>query len=188
MTSGQLAQDTDAMEAASAKDAISLVLVHNLLQTQNALGATLDAELRGKKLTATAFNALLLLHRAGPKGLRMGEVGDGLVVTKSNVTGLVDRLGKRGLVERGSGADRRVVTVRLTPAGETILATVLPLYEQAAEDLTACLEEAEKELLIQLLTKLRRELRRERRARRGAKQKPRQETPGREERSAEERP
>lgn len=44
----------------------------------------------------------------------------------SNVTGIVDRLVARGLVERrGSDTDRRVKIIRLTPEGERIRASVL---------------------------------------------------------------
>ena len=44
----------------------------------------------------------------------------------SNVTGIVDRLVARGLVERrGSDTDRRVKIIRLTPEGERIRASVV---------------------------------------------------------------
>lgn len=50
--------------------------------------------------------------------LPMGRLADLLGVSMSNVTGLVDRMEERGLVERVRPADdRRVVHVRPTPAG-----------------------------------------------------------------------
>ena len=56
-----------------------------------------------------------LLHQ---KEMKMTELSTFLGLSKANATGLVDRLVKRGLIERDrSETDRRVVRVRLTQAG-----------------------------------------------------------------------
>ena len=50
--------------------------------------------------------------------MKMNELAAFLGLSKANATGLVDRLVRRGLVERRHGEeDRRVVLVRLTPHG-----------------------------------------------------------------------
>jgi MarR family 2-MHQ and catechol resistance regulon transcriptional repressor len=139
------------------------VVVINLLRTQNYLAPFIDAGLRKQKLTAAQFNALLVLRAAGGDGLRMGEIGERLVVTKSNVTGLVDRLERRGLAARGRHRDRRATLVRLTPAGTALLRRSEPRYARLVAELTGCLTGREKRGLAQLLTKLRRALRRRRR-------------------------
>ncbi|UCG42148.1 MAG: MarR family transcriptional regulator [candidate division WOR-3 bacterium] len=52
------------------------------------------------------------------KEMKMTELATYLGLSKANATGLVDRLVKRGLIERDrSAADRRVVRVSLTPGG-----------------------------------------------------------------------
>ena len=52
---------------------------------------------------------------------------------RSNVTGLVDRLEKRGLLARHDvAADRRAYRVVLTESGEQVLREILPLYEKGA--------------------------------------------------------
>ena len=66
--------------------------------------------------------------------LRLIESGDGIPMSSlaallfcdnSNVTGIVDRLEARGLIERRTADhDRRVKLLRLTPAGEQVRATV----------------------------------------------------------------
>ncbi len=144
---------------------LDVMLVYNLLRTHNYLAPFLDAELRAQRLTATQLNALLVLHNAGREGLLMGEIGERLVVTKSNVTGLVDRLEKQGLVSRSSLEDRRATAVRITPAGRKLLQGVLPHHTRLLAELTDCLEPAEKKTLVGLLTKLRRELRHRRKGR-----------------------
>jgi MarR family transcriptional regulator, organic hydroperoxide resistance regulator len=67
-------------------------------------------------LTPVGAHALRLLDAGRP--LTMSELADALACDASNVTGVVDRLEDRGLVERQPGeGDRRVKTLALTPAG-----------------------------------------------------------------------
>ena len=65
-----------------------------------------------------------LLNLIEPEsGLPMGQLAGALSCDASNVTGLVDRLESRGLVERRpSPADRRVKVLRLTPLGAKLRA------------------------------------------------------------------
>ena len=142
---------------------LDAVLVFNLLRTHSYLGPLIDADLRRDHLTAAQFNALLVLRAAGAGGLLMGELGERLVVTKSNVTGLVDRLERQGLVARGEHHDRRATLVRLTDAGAELLERALPRHAELLAELTGCLTDREKRTLIRLHAKLRRELRRRRR-------------------------
>ncbi len=141
---------------------LDTVLVFNLLRTFSYLNPCLDAELRRLDLTAAQLNTLLSLRAAGGDGLLMGEIGQRLVVTKSNVTGLIDRLERDGLAARAEHPDRRATAVRITPAGAAMLDRTAPRMAALAGELTGCLAAAEKRTLARLLTKLRRELRRRR--------------------------
>jgi MarR family transcriptional regulator, 2-MHQ and catechol-resistance regulon repressor len=143
-------------------DNLDAMLVYNIFRTQNHLGASLDAGLRRRNLSAAQFNTLLALRTAGPEGLLMGEIGERLVVTKSNVTGLVDRLESQNLAVRSERPDRRATAVRLTDEGARLLRNILPENAELLSELTECLSRSEKETIIRLLTKLRRELRRRR--------------------------
>ncbi|MDB4951059.1 MAG: transcriptional regulator, MarR family [Gemmatimonadetes bacterium] len=97
----------------------------NLLRTSNALMAGLSELLKAHDLTQTQYNVLRILRGAGEPGLTAGEVGDRMITRDPDVTRLLDRLEKRGLVERWRcGQDRRVVRTRITAAG---LAVVDPL-------------------------------------------------------------
>ncbi len=83
-------------------------------------------------LSPSQFNVLNLLYGL-PEGLSQTELGRQLIVHRSNVTGLVDRLEKRGLVKRRELAgDRRVYQVVLTPEGNKVMEEVLPLYHRKA--------------------------------------------------------
>jgi DNA-binding MarR family transcriptional regulator len=83
-------------------------------------------------LSPSQFNVLNLLHDH-PDGLSQSELGRQLIMHRSNVTGLVDRLLKRGLVERRDvAADRRAYRVLLTAEGRNVLRQILPKYYQEA--------------------------------------------------------
>jgi DNA-binding MarR family transcriptional regulator len=83
-------------------------------------------------LSPIQFNVLNLL-RLNPAGLSQTELSRELIMHRSNVTGLVDRLEKRGLVARKDAAgDRRAYSVGLTAAGATLLREILPLYYRGA--------------------------------------------------------
>jgi DNA-binding MarR family transcriptional regulator len=84
-------------------------------------------------LSPSQFNVLNLL-RLNPAGLSQTDLSLQLIMHRSNVTGLVDRLETRGLVARQDAAgDRRAYSVVLTAAGSALLKQILPLYYQGAK-------------------------------------------------------
>ena len=83
-------------------------------------------------LSPSQFNVLNLLH-LNPGGMSQTDLSRQLIMHRSNLTGLVDRLEKRGLVARREVAsDRRAYSVVLTTAGTKILRDILPRYYQDA--------------------------------------------------------
>jgi DNA-binding MarR family transcriptional regulator len=83
-------------------------------------------------LSPSQFNILNLLQDRAD-GLSQSELGRMLIMHRSNVTGLVDRLESRGLLERHEVvADRRAYRVVLTPAGLKLVREILPLYYEGA--------------------------------------------------------
>jgi DNA-binding MarR family transcriptional regulator len=121
------------------------------LALTTAVVAAADALLRESQrlfrphgLTAAQFNVLNVLsdHAAG---LSQRELGDVLVVDRSNITGLLDRMGEAGWVRRSDDpADRRVYRVTLTPAGRKLWARVEPRYRAVAAQVAGGLAPAER--------------------------------------------
>lgn len=69
------------------------------------------------------LHILFMLQRSGE--MSMSRLADVLDVSFSNATGLIDRLEERGFIERYRvPTDRRVVLVRVTPAGDVMLGEV----------------------------------------------------------------
>lgn len=74
-------------------------------------------------LSLVQYNVLRILRGAGPGGATCGAVSHNLIQHDPDVTRLLDRLEKRGLIERARDTkDRRVVRTRISKAGEVLLA------------------------------------------------------------------
>jgi DNA-binding MarR family transcriptional regulator len=85
------------------------------------------------ELSPSQFNILNLLD-GHPNGLSQTELGRELLTHRSNITGLVDRLEKRGLVRRNEAAgDRRAYRVVLASAGAHLLREIVPEYRKRAD-------------------------------------------------------
>ena len=95
----------------------------NVQRTANALAQGMAELLKRHDLTATQYNVLRILRGVGAKGLTAGEIGERMITRDPDVTRLLDRLERRGLVERWRCTeDRRVVWTRITDAGRGAIA------------------------------------------------------------------
>src|SRR5881394_425167 len=94
----------------------------SLLRTADALQSRVEAKLKEFGLTGTQYNALRILRGAGAGGIPCSEIGERMITRDPDVTRLLDRLQKRGLVERSRGKqDRRVIYGKITGAGLKLL-------------------------------------------------------------------
>jgi DNA-binding MarR family transcriptional regulator len=101
-----------------------------MLEAHSVLVAELDAELeREHGLPLTSYEVLMYLGDADGGRLRMGELADRLLLSRSGITRLVDRLERQGLLERERCEDDgRGFFARLTPAGREKLARARPAH------------------------------------------------------------
>src|SRR5215471_12619391 len=72
----------------------------SLLRTTDKLQTAIEGELKKFGLTGTQYNALRILRGAGAEGLPCSEIGERMITRDPDITRLLDRLQKRGLVER----------------------------------------------------------------------------------------
>lgn len=93
-------------------------------------------------LTPQHHQALLAIKGfPGRERITVGELADRLGVRHHSVVGLVDRLARRGLVKRRTGApDRRQVLVELTPRAESLLAELSLAHRDELRRLAPLLE------------------------------------------------
>src|SRR5919107_5360462 len=101
-----------------------------LLRVHAALVRELDAELdAAHDLPLTSYDVLIYLQSAPGKRLRMAELADSVLLSRSGVTRLVDRLEREGLIVRDTcTSDGRGCFAVLTDAGEELLARARPSH------------------------------------------------------------
>lgn len=106
-------------------------------------------------LSEPKFKALIHLYMTGDQGLIQSELGAKMQVSRANITGLVERLEKEGLVVRNSDpSDKRVFRVCLTNRAFTLMHAFLPIHNNYMHKVMSSLDKQEKETLINLLRKL----------------------------------
>jgi DNA-binding MarR family transcriptional regulator len=100
------------------------VVFLDLLRTTDLLSRGLARLLKPEDLSATQYNVLRIL-RGSPQGLPCGEIASRMITRDPDVTRLLDRLEKRGLISRcRETQDRRTVVARITPEGLKLLASL----------------------------------------------------------------
>lgn len=111
---------------------------------------------RAGGLAQTQFFVLILLKR-NPEGLSVGALAEGVAVTSQTMTRTIDRMQGAGLCQRyPDPSDRRAWLVRLSPAGEDLLAQVLPAHYKWVSQLMSHFDEQERVVLKKLMLKLKR--------------------------------
>ena len=94
----------------------------DLMRTTDMLSRRPAQVLKTEDLSANQYNVLRIL-RGAPDGLSCGEIANRMITRDPDITRLVDRLEKRGLISRcRETRDRRMVLVRITPEGLKVLA------------------------------------------------------------------
>jgi DNA-binding MarR family transcriptional regulator len=113
----------------------------------------LEADLGKLGLTPPQFYVLATIGYAG--SLPFGEIGAKMMVTVSNLTGIVDRLEQKKLVLRKRDeTDRRVVHVTLTEKGANLYKTTIPLFERSISEIFSSLDLPHQKELSALLRTL----------------------------------
>jgi DNA-binding MarR family transcriptional regulator len=89
----------------------------DLLRTTDLLTRGADRVLKVEDLSLTQYNVLRIL-RGAPQGLPCGEIARRMITRDPDVTRLLDRMEKRGLISRSrESRDRRLVLARIAPEG-----------------------------------------------------------------------
>lgn len=145
---------TDVPEAAT----MPVLAFEELVRAQETLSAELAQFFADRGITPQQFNVLrILADDEDPDGLRCSSISDRLVNRVPDITRLLDRLERAGLVRRHRDArDRRVVRAALTIEGRSLVDRMAAPLNDAFAELFEHLDDAELEQLTTLLKKARR--------------------------------
>ena len=107
-------------------------------------------------LTDVQFNILMILKDYGKDGASQQQLSENLIVTKSNIVGLIDRLEKAGFVSRQAHpTDRRFNQIVLTREGEKLEAQIEAQYFKEVDTMMNVLSETQKKALIKAMEAIR---------------------------------
>lgn len=141
---------TPPARAAMRRPDLSVVAWLRLVRVfQKVQQATTD-ELRAEGLSVGQFDVLAQVGAA--EGLTQQQVADALLVTKSNVCQLLDRMERAGIVERRQHG--RTNLLYLTPEGKRLHDRVVPAHEHRIAEQLAALSADEQATLLRLLRTL----------------------------------
>lgn len=131
----------------------SVEIQHLIFEAFSVLKKKADHIFRKHGLTGAQVGVLTCLSHQ--KGKPMNKISEALWCDVSNITGVVDRLEKQGLVWRTPHPnDRRVNLVGITPKGKEALAETLPEHEQVLIERIKILSPEERKTLTELLKKI----------------------------------
>jgi len=96
-----------------------------LLRTADQLQWRVAEMLKPHGLSPTQYNAMRILRGAGVEGLACSEIGQRMINRDPDITRLLDRLERSGLIRRSrEQKDRRVIKAHITPAGLDLLKSI----------------------------------------------------------------
>ncbi len=132
-----------------------------MLRTVSALWRVFEQELQeSEHLPLTWYDVLIQLHDAPEGRLRMQALADSVVLSRSGLTRLIDRMEKAGLVRREpSREDRRGSYAVMTEEGRRVVLRARPVHHRGIhEHFTRHLDAADVQALLAALVKVRRGL------------------------------
>jgi DNA-binding MarR family transcriptional regulator len=138
-------------------DEFQLAAWRAMLNTHAVLTDQIDHELAAAKvLPLSWYDVLLALYEAPERRLRMHEIASAIVLSRSGLTRLVDRLEAEGLLFRErSGTDRRGAYAVLTDKGLVALRQTWPVYSKGiAEHFARFLSDEEASILTGVFQKV----------------------------------
>jgi DNA-binding MarR family transcriptional regulator len=108
---------------------------------------------KSHQVSEPQLSCLLALREYGP--LSLSKLAKYIIVKPSTVTGIIDRLEQKGLAKRERiGKDRRVITIALTEAGNSLVDQAPPPIPKAIVESLNNLSEKETQDIVKSLSML----------------------------------
>jgi DNA-binding MarR family transcriptional regulator len=127
----------------------------NLKVASNLLSNRMDKVIVKYGITGSQYNVLRILKGVYPEGHPRCEIAPRMIDIAPDITRLIDRLEKQGLVTRDrTKADRRMSITKLTEKGLKLVEEIKPIMDNEHKNSTKSLTEEECKKLSLLLEKL----------------------------------
>jgi DNA-binding MarR family transcriptional regulator len=134
-------------------DVSAIAIIGRISRLEKLIAPELARVFTQHGLEAWQYDVLATLRRAGkPYELTVGAMLESMMLASGTITHRIDRLEQRGLVERRSDpGDKRVVLVRLTPAGTRLVDAAIVDHAANERALVSALTRSERAQLEDLL-------------------------------------
>ncbi len=124
-----------------------------LMRATESVTGRINNHLREHGLTASQFGVLEAIYHLGP--MCQSDLARKILKSSGNLTTVIDNLSRQGLVERcRSKEDRRMINVRLTPRGRSMIEAIFPIHVEGIVAAFSALAPEEQETLGALLRTL----------------------------------
>ena len=102
---------------------------------------------------------MLLKYNSDNGRINQTQLGNMLLIHRSNITGIIDRMEKADLVRRiADPEDRRINYIEMTDKGEETLEKTHKVYHQYLEEVMSAIPESDNQKIITLLEIIRKKL------------------------------
>ena len=127
----------------------------NILKTKRIMRMVYDRLFEKYNISEPKFFVILLLSIHEADGMPLIELGKNMMVSRANMTTLIDRMIKENLVEKRKNADdKRSIKAHLTPKGRQLFDEIKELHMEFSQRMTKALTEEERATLNNILKKL----------------------------------
>lgn len=139
------------MSSNEIKQSLKLYIV--LSRANKAINEVTNQFFQQHGLNPTEFAVLELLYHKGSQPLQ--QIGNKILLASGSITYVIDKLEKRGYLNRVScPSDRRVTFAEITQSGADFMKKLFPEHEENLHELLSVLTPEEKDTAIELLKKL----------------------------------
>ena len=124
-----------------------------LMQASKAVQDRMRLEMMKYNLSLTEFSVLEVLYFKAKQTIQ--QVGNRVLISSGSMTYVIDKLEKRGLLNRiACPDDRRVIHVALTDEGTRLMGTIMPKHQEMIHYMFGDLNKEEAEQLAKLLKQI----------------------------------
>ncbi|MEN1968083.1 MarR family transcriptional regulator [Lentibacillus sp. N15] len=121
-----------------------------LMKASKSIEERIKQDIKRYGVSTTEFTILEALYHKGK--LTVQQICDAVLINSGSMTYVIDKLQKRGLLERSASEhDRRVVHVHITDEGKQLMDDIFPKHQAVIEEIFTDIEPDEKQKLIDLL-------------------------------------
>ncbi len=131
----------------------SLKALTVMLRATQSVEDVLRKDMQKRNMNMTEFAVLELLFHKGEQPIQ--KIGDKILITSGSITYVVDKLEKKGFVQRNAcPTDRRVTFAQITKSGEEFMEQIFPQHEAKVAQLFEGITEEEVVTVIDLMKKV----------------------------------